>query len=419
MPQPTFSVLIPTCDRPSLVVQAARSVLQQTERDFELVISDNSLSATDAAHAHRALAELCQGTAAYRYIRPPTHMSMPDHWEWASRQTRSEFLLVLTDRFVLRPSALALLKSLIEVPDTPEVLTWNAFTCLSPWGTIGGEVTSGLIERRRSISALQEYLDMKTAASTPIWRNSLPRTICNCFSAHVARRVRERNGRLFCPISPDYTSAFHLLAHSRTYTYIDRPLSLSHGRSSNGARTLLRPGYADRFAKSVGKEDWVSEFCLPFKSLTNMIMYDFVEVARRERDLLGALNFDLGRLIVANLQELDRADEGGAAWNTSEARSALLSHVPRLPKASQDVVHSELARMAEQGCVFKRARRLHAKLQDSRVFLRCSDAIRRFQAKLAGATLYRDAVQAAAETDSLVWEQPTGLLGDSRRSARL
>lgn len=419
MPQPTFSVLIPTCDRPSLVIQAAQSVLQQTERDFELVVSDNSVSTTAAAHAHHALAKLFQGAAAYRYIRPPTHMSMPDHWEWASLQTNGEYLLVLTDRFVLRPSALALIKSLIQVPDTPDVLAWNGFTCLSPWGAIGGEVTSGVIERRRSIPALREFLDLKTAACTPIWRNSLPRTICNCFSAHVARRVRERTGRLFYPIAPDYTSAFHLLAQSSAYTYIDRPLSLSHGRWSNGANALLRPGYADRFAQSVGKESWVSEFCLPFRSITNMIMYDFMEVARRERDLLGTLNFDLGRLIVANLHELDRAEEGGAAWDTSEARAALLSHVPRLPKASQYVIHSELARIRGHGCALKRARRLHARLRGSKAFLRCSDAIRRFQAKLAGATLYRDAVHAAAETDSLVWEHSTGLPGDSRRSAHL
>lgn len=49
MPNPIFSVVIPTCDRPEYLREAVGSVLAQTQRAYEIIIIDNGHTPVDPA----------------------------------------------------------------------------------------------------------------------------------------------------------------------------------------------------------------------------------------------------------------------------------------------------------------------------------------------------------------------------------
>lgn len=51
---PTFSIVLPTCNRPEMLERAVRSVMTQTFRDFELLIVDDSGAEPEARNSHWA-----------------------------------------------------------------------------------------------------------------------------------------------------------------------------------------------------------------------------------------------------------------------------------------------------------------------------------------------------------------------------
>jgi hypothetical protein len=97
---PSFSVVIPTYNRADLVRHAVLSVLAQTVEEFEVVVSDNQ--STDET---RAVIEGI-GDPRVRYVQPPEHMVLPDHWEFARRHASGQMLMMLSDDDALLPTAL-------------------------------------------------------------------------------------------------------------------------------------------------------------------------------------------------------------------------------------------------------------------------------------------------------------------------
>ena len=111
---PFFSVVLPTKNRSFLVGHAIRSVLQQSFPDFELIVVDN-----DDTDATRKVVETFKDPRL-RYLRTGG-FSMPDNWEHGSSASRGEYLLVIEDKQMLKPSTLARVLSEIS-RHKPEVV---------------------------------------------------------------------------------------------------------------------------------------------------------------------------------------------------------------------------------------------------------------------------------------------------------
>ena len=72
-----------------------------------------------------------------------------------------------------------------------------------------------------------------------ILSNRLPRLLNSCYRFDVAQTIRKEHGRLFIPLSPDYTAAFLFLAYTDSMVYLDRPLFMCHGNKSNGQKNVM------------------------------------------------------------------------------------------------------------------------------------------------------------------------------------
>ena len=98
--RPFFSIAIPSKNRPDRLQQAARSVLDQTFDDLELIVCDNS---DDAEAAATAAAVHALGDPRVVYVRTNGRLSMPDNWERAVGEARGAYVGILTDRSVFAP----------------------------------------------------------------------------------------------------------------------------------------------------------------------------------------------------------------------------------------------------------------------------------------------------------------------------
>jgi Glycosyl transferase family 2 len=241
---PLFSVVIPTMGRPEFVRDAVASVLLQegAERDLEVVVSNNG-GGEETKHAVDAWRE----DDRFVYVEPPSELSMPDHWEWASQAARGEYVLILTDRLLLRQGALESLSKLVSTKSRPYVISWP----VASYSEISG-ATSNMGD---DIDLIQEY------PTRAIWEGLkqgrhffspvLPRGLNSCVHRTVYDKIRRTRGRAFDLLTPDYSSAFAVLLSSDVILHHGRPLTVQQGMDvSNGG--LMRKGIDTGYMKPLG-----------------------------------------------------------------------------------------------------------------------------------------------------------------------
>jgi glycosyltransferase involved in cell wall biosynthesis len=101
MAPPLFSIVIPTYNRSELLQGTVRSVLGQSFRDFEVVVSDNC-SEDDTRDVVNGFQD-----PRVRYVRTPHHTAIGDSWEFARGQARGSLVMMLSDDDALVRDALA------------------------------------------------------------------------------------------------------------------------------------------------------------------------------------------------------------------------------------------------------------------------------------------------------------------------
>ncbi|MDN2566901.1 glycosyltransferase family 2 protein [Aquibium sp. A9E412] len=227
---PFFTVVIPTRNRPELVPDAVRSVLQQTFGDVEVVVSDNS----DAANADRTVAALAfaRDDARFRLVRAPDDLSMTAHWEWALGQARGRYRGVLTDRMALRLFALEELRDIL-LADEAAAVCYRAAPTIESVGWLRAKLAPGPV-----VATDRATADQIAAFSRGDLRKDNPRML-NSFVRHdVLDRIAARYGSLFDGISPDYGFMFRFLSVEMRYLAVEVPLIVTQGEARSNGRAF-------------------------------------------------------------------------------------------------------------------------------------------------------------------------------------
>lgn len=122
---PLVSIILPTCDRPTLLPRAVSSVLAQTERAFELLLIDNNrntppVSVTDNAQAWAR-------DPRVQVIRPEIMRNAAMARNAGLALARGEWVSYLDDDDAWRPQKLARQIALACTAEAPVVLCGAAF----------------------------------------------------------------------------------------------------------------------------------------------------------------------------------------------------------------------------------------------------------------------------------------------------
>jgi glycosyltransferase involved in cell wall biosynthesis len=122
MPAPLFSVLIPSYNRPELLVPTIESVLAQTVGNFEVIVSDDASprGAEIAAAVSRFSAD-----ARFRFILQPRNLGWSDNRNALLAAAAGEFVMLLGDDDLLPSHALECLGGHISARPDSELIAFG------------------------------------------------------------------------------------------------------------------------------------------------------------------------------------------------------------------------------------------------------------------------------------------------------
>lgn len=273
MPEPFFSILLPTKNRSIIVGDAIRSVVGQTFSDWELVISDND----DSSTATREVVEGFQD-ARIRYIRTSGRLPMHENWEFAFNQAQGRHVLVLEDKQQLNTNALETLHRVLQ-SDPEAVITYPVI--LSPLDQPAPVPASVHPVRMSTHELVRRYCDFDEES----WQY-LPRGLNSSAPSALLHQLQKESptGMLFSHLAPDHSQAYQVLSKVDGILHLPAeiifiPTSLKKkGTFSNGLACIRKDETAQR---------WFRELPVPLEKLTegvpvkthwmplNVVLHDF------------------------------------------------------------------------------------------------------------------------------------------------
>jgi hypothetical protein len=315
---PSFSIVVPTRDRPDLLEFCLASLAEQTAGDVEVVVSDNPVR-RPARDVFERFAR-----ASWKYVRPEEPIAMHDNFELGCQAASGDYVAIVIDKTVLHPSAVEFAANAVEQhPGTDLVTWWNeGYNPLDE----ARDARPGRFLPAAKVVAPRRYdarAELRRRFANAERRGLDPvhyvrgKIVFGAYSRRLLERIREKTGRVFYPLAPDYTSMVPGCAFAEKALDLGRPLLVSYNSArSNGRQQSLDPTYARRFIETV---DPAILDALPipglYTSQHNVVAYDLVSSAARCPP--GATpELDLG-----NLVRRAREDLAAVGWNDERVRT--------------------------------------------------------------------------------------------------
>jgi hypothetical protein len=237
---PFISIVLPTRDRPELVKQCLLCIKNQDFADFEVIISDNPLSKSCESVVAPYLSD-----KRFRYYKTDKPLAMPENWEFAATFATGDYITVINEKFMFRPDALSVIKKMAE-QKKPDILSWQFdYFELTDHEKIMGDYHPLLKPAHPEYYSAAEELKRRLDFFEPInsryflEKNYRGKIYSGCVRREVFEKVKNLYGRVFMPLSPDFTSMLCCLSQSNLCLDINQNLMLlvrgkdiSHGTNT-------------------------------------------------------------------------------------------------------------------------------------------------------------------------------------------
>jgi hypothetical protein len=307
---PLVSVVVPTRDRPRFLRWGLAAAAAQTMDDYEVIVCDNATTES----AEHVVADIADPRV--RYLAPERPLSMCDNWERALASARGRYIAMMTDKMALFPNALAALADVAET-SAPDVVTWwnSGYRPIDEGHDLGAGyfVAAANAPTDPSEYSLREALERRLSFSVRRERSGTDyfraKILFGAFSADLVARIRARTGRVFFPITPDYTSTAAASVVGDRGVDLGRAHVVSFESAvSNGKRYADDLVHARSFLEQSDPSNRIiDELPIPgvYASVHNLVAYDLVSSATRNggAEIVGA-SLDLEQLAVRAAEDL-------------------------------------------------------------------------------------------------------------------
>lgn len=210
--QPYFSIIIPTKNRSVLISNVINSILIQDFYDFEIIISDNS----DNDATGKIISTYIDKRV--RYFKTGS-LSMVDNWNYGCSKASGSYLMILIDKYVMKPYMLSILYSHLSRASSP-ILSWKIDIEDSQSINYNHYQGTHQIEYEKTSTILQTYFNLQYPDYEKIDK-LIPRGRNCCISSDLYKKIITHTGCFASGYAPDYSIAFKILYEVDKVLFID------------------------------------------------------------------------------------------------------------------------------------------------------------------------------------------------------
>jgi glycosyltransferase involved in cell wall biosynthesis len=244
--KPFFSILIPTRDRSNLLGDLIFSILDQNFSNYELIIADNS----EKEETQNILNQINDK----RVINLRTGgLKMADNWETGIQACSGTYLLLFSDKMVLKPGSLGYLYQYIN-QHSPSCVQWDLDAFFDE------ELKYFKNKQPVDESILDSKSIIQDVLSSEFDSVKIP---CHCNSAismSLINSIKLKTGRACMQLNPDYTLAYQVLLNVDSVHELGCSLSILRypsfaGGYGNGTSYMKKGDQAKQFM--LDNSDWI------------------------------------------------------------------------------------------------------------------------------------------------------------------
>jgi glycosyltransferase involved in cell wall biosynthesis len=232
MTSPLFSIVLPTRQRHNTLKYAIQTVLDQTYKDFELIVMDNK----STEETRLVVESFADDRIKYHYSEE--RLTMSENWEKGLSFAEGEFIFFLGDDDGMLPDALEVGARILKDSEV-EILSWDRNACFYFWKDSILDYTQNILSIILtpprfmvfdSAEALNRVYNYKASY------RSLPMIYSSFIHRDLIYEVMLVHGKYFCHNVPDVYSGIVNAYFSESYLFSSRPLSMAgSSKNSTGA----------------------------------------------------------------------------------------------------------------------------------------------------------------------------------------
>jgi len=245
---PLLSVIIPTRERAETLQYTLRTALDQSSRNFEVIVSDN-FSQDNTAQVVRSLSD-----PRIRLLNPGRRLAMCDNWDFALLHAAGDYVMFIGDDDAIVPGALDKLEASVR---TTPCLVYCWPRPVYNWPMDGKPAR--VIHLPPTTQASQ--VNLEDLARAVVHRGGGYRlSLIRCmYHSAVAKRIpdsiRERTGRVFHSIQPDVFMSMAVPVFAKTAIDLGYCVSVAGQSQKANSGIIGRPDrheYFDKFIQEYG-----------------------------------------------------------------------------------------------------------------------------------------------------------------------
>lgn len=289
-------VVIPTRNRPSFLRAALNSLVNQSDHDFSVVVSDNS----DDDESGSVCREF-SNKLKLRYQRADRTLSMVDNWNFGLSGANAEFVAVMIDKTVWNPGVVRTVRKTVQDFGNVNVISWGNEAYYGDSEGCGAGLyvpNQSNYEPAQQVDLLEKLRERREFKVSRVAQTSsfycLGKICFGVYSAVLIDRIRSRHNSLFHPLSPDYTSLTLASLYSTNAIQLGAPMQLSFQISTgSGGGAARNPWKALDYLQSVDPQlACLSRLPVPglYQSAENCCAFDLVQFDDVSEIVVGGPN---------------------------------------------------------------------------------------------------------------------------------
>ena len=245
MPKPFFSIVLPTKDRAFLLKPLIESILAQDFRDFEFIVVDNS----DNDQIQDLLSQFDEITN-YR----TGGLNMADNWDKAISLAQGKFMILISDKILLKKGALKYLHN-FHKNSNAQCVTWGIDIFCDEEKILFKDSSKHQSSKISSDRLMTDILasDYPSYDCAPFHCNS-------SISLKLINDIRSKHGRISYQLNPDYTLSYQITLSLKNIYRLNKSLTILRQKNleigyGNGFSFVRKTETAKQFMKD--NNDWI------------------------------------------------------------------------------------------------------------------------------------------------------------------